>query len=50
MQLKDNSFILLSRKIEDTIMPFLRVQKGYRNGVTSVISDATRIRQKMNFF
>jgi hypothetical protein len=36
MQLKDNSFILLSRKIEDTIMPFLRAQKGFRNGVTSV--------------
>jgi hypothetical protein len=36
MQLKDNTFILLSRKIEDTIMPFLRAQKGFRNGVTSV--------------
>ena len=36
MQLKDNTFILLSRKIEDTIMPFLRSQKGFRNGVTSV--------------
>ena len=36
MQLKADSFILLSKKIEDTIMPFLHVQKGFLNGVTSI--------------
>jgi len=36
MQLKNDSFILLSRKIEETIMPFLHNQKGFRSGVTSV--------------
>jgi hypothetical protein len=36
MQLKADSFILLSRKIENTIMPFLRSQKGFRQGVTSI--------------
>ena len=36
MQLKADSFILLSRKIEDTIMPFLRVQKGFCKAVTNV--------------
>jgi hypothetical protein len=36
IQLKANSFILLSRKIENTIMPFLRTQKGFLNGVISI--------------
>ncbi len=39
MQLKKDSFTLLSRRIEDTIMPFLRDQKGFRHGVTSVIPE-----------
>ena len=36
MQLKAESFILLSRKIENTIMPLLRLQTGFQDGVTSV--------------
>jgi hypothetical protein len=36
MQLKADSFILLSRKIENTIMPLLRLQKGFQSGTTSV--------------
>src|SRR6476620_10278937 len=36
MQLKADSFTLLSRKIENTIMPLLRLQKGFQDGVTSV--------------
>jgi hypothetical protein len=36
MQLQADSFILLSRKIEDTVMPLLRAQKGFHDGVTTV--------------
>jgi hypothetical protein len=36
MQLKADSFSLLSRKIENSIMPLLRLQKGFRYGLTSV--------------
>jgi len=36
MQLRPDSFIQLSREIENTIMPFLRLQKGFQHGVTSV--------------
>ena len=39
MQLKAGSSNLLSRKIENTIMPFLRVQKGFRDGVTSIFPE-----------
>jgi hypothetical protein len=39
MQLQDDSFILLSRKIKDTIMPLLRLQKGFRDGVTSIVPE-----------
>jgi hypothetical protein len=41
MQLKANSFILLSRKIENSIMPFLRIQRGFCDGVTSIIPDSS---------
>ena len=36
MRLKADSYILLSRKIENTIMPLLRLQKGFHHGITSV--------------
>jgi hypothetical protein len=36
MQLKADSFILLSRKIETTIMPLLRLQKGFNAGLTTI--------------
>ena len=34
--LKPNSFIELSQKIKDKIMPALRLQKGFCRGVTSI--------------
>jgi hypothetical protein len=36
IQLKPNSFTELSQKIEDQIMPALRLQKGFCHGVTSI--------------
>ena len=36
IQLKPNSFIELSRQIHDRIMPALRLQKGFCQGVTSI--------------
>ena len=36
IQLKPDSFISLSRKIEDEIMPALRLEKGFCSGVTSI--------------
>lgn len=39
MQLRADSFILLSQKIDNTIMPLLRLQKGFNNGVTSVMPE-----------
>jgi hypothetical protein len=36
MQLKADSFILLSGKIENTIMPLLRLQKGFHDEITLV--------------
>ena len=39
MQLKADSFNLLSRKIENTIMPFLLVQKGFCDGVTTIFPE-----------
>lgn len=36
MQLLADSFISLSREIENTVMPFLRLQKGFCDGVTTV--------------
>jgi hypothetical protein len=36
IQLEPNSFIELSRKIQDEIMPALRLQKGFCSGVTSI--------------
>jgi hypothetical protein len=39
MQLKADSFILLSHKIENTIMPMLRLQKGFKHGITTVVSE-----------
>ena len=39
MQLKDKSFILLSRKIENTIMPLLHIQKGFYDGITTIVPE-----------
>ena len=39
IQLKNNSFILFSRKIDNKIMPLLRLQKGFQNGTTSVFPE-----------
>ena len=36
IQLKPNSFIELSQKIHNQIMPALRLQKGFCSGVTSI--------------
>jgi hypothetical protein len=36
IQLKPNSFIELSRKIQHEIMPALRLQKSFCSGVTSI--------------
>jgi len=36
IQLKPNSFIELSQKIQNKIMPALRLQKGFCHGVTSI--------------
>ncbi|HEY0772051.1 MAG TPA: hypothetical protein VGD31_17110 [Sphingobacteriaceae bacterium] len=36
IQIKPNSFIELSQQIQDRIMPALRLQKGFRSGVTSI--------------
>ena len=36
IQLKPNSFIELSQKITDRIMPALRLQKGFCYGVTAI--------------
>jgi hypothetical protein len=36
IQLKPDSFIELSRKIQQEIMPALRLQKGFCRGVTSI--------------
>ena len=36
MQLRADTFTLLSRKIENTIMPLLRQQKGFCDGITFV--------------
>lgn len=36
IQLRPNSFIELSRKIEQEIMPALRLKKGFCSGVTSI--------------
>lgn len=36
IQLKPNSFIALSQKIQIEIMPALRLQKGFCSGVTSI--------------
>ena len=36
IQLKPNSFIELSQQIHNKIMPALRLQKGFCNGVTSI--------------
>jgi hypothetical protein len=45
MQLKTDSFILLSHKIENTIMPLLRRQKGFQNGLTSVAPERSTATQ-----
>lgn len=39
MQLQADSFILLSHKIKDTIMPLLRLQKGFCDGVTTIVPE-----------
>ena len=36
IQLIPNSFINLSRKIQDEIMPALRLEKGFYSGTTSI--------------
>jgi hypothetical protein len=36
IQFKPNTFLELSRKIQDEIMPALRLQKGFCSGVTSI--------------
>jgi hypothetical protein len=36
IRLKLNSFVELSQKIQNKIMPALRLQKGFCNGVTSI--------------
>ena len=36
IQLKPNSFIELSQQIKDKVMPALRLQKGFCDGVTSI--------------
>jgi hypothetical protein len=36
IQLKPNSFIELSQQIHDKIMPALRLQKGFCDGVTAI--------------
>ena len=36
IQLKPNSFIELSQKIQTEIMPALQLQKGFCSGVTSI--------------
>ena len=36
IQLEPNSFIELSRKIQNEIMPALRLQKGFCSGITSI--------------
>ncbi|HEY8559204.1 MAG TPA: hypothetical protein VIL74_02290 [Pyrinomonadaceae bacterium] len=36
IQLKPNSYIELSQQIKDKIMPALRLQKGFCDGVTSI--------------
>lgn len=36
MDLNADSFILLSKKIETTIMPFLRIQKGFCQALTTI--------------
>ena len=36
IQLKPESFTALSRKIQNEIMPALRLQKGFCSGVTSI--------------
>ncbi len=36
MQLQADSFILLSQKVKNTIMPLLRLQEGFRDGVTTI--------------
>ena len=39
MSLRAHSYVPLSRRIESTIMPLLRLQKGFMRGVIIIVSE-----------